>query len=184
MRLRSPGALAFTLSLCCLSATSAFAQERRTTVFGTFGAASIGSNDSKQGDAPLVGGGVSFQWKRWLAADGDVHGARVRNVFGRADHTFREITLTGSLLFRRAVTRRVQLLTGGGIAVQRVDSEFPVAPSGRIDQSQTLDLLLHGRVGAEWGVSDRVVLRTEGVLWFGNGLDWILGARAGLGYRF
>jgi hypothetical protein len=29
-----------------------------------------------------------------------------------------------------------------------------------------------------------MVIRTEGVLWFGEGLDWVVGARAGLGYRF
>jgi hypothetical protein len=29
-----------------------------------------------------------------------------------------------------------------------------------------------------------MVIRTEGVMWFGEGLDWVVGARAGLGYRF
>jgi hypothetical protein len=29
-----------------------------------------------------------------------------------------------------------------------------------------------------------MVIRTEGVLWFGEGLDWVVGARAALGYRF
>jgi hypothetical protein len=44
--------------------------------------------------------------------------------------------------------------------------------------------LLHGKVGTDWDFSDRLVLRTHGVLWMGGGLDWVFGARVGLGYRF
>jgi hypothetical protein len=29
-----------------------------------------------------------------------------------------------------------------------------------------------------------MAIRAEGVMWFGEGLDWIVGGRAGLGYRF
>jgi hypothetical protein len=56
-------------------------------------------------------------------------------------------------------------------------------PRFRIDRTETIRLL-HGRVGAEWDISSRMAIRTEGVMWFGEGLDWIVGARAGLGYRF
>ena len=44
--------------------------------------------------------------------------------------------------------------------------------------------LIHGRIGAEWNISSRAAIRAEGVMWFGEGLDWVVGARAGLGYRF
>jgi hypothetical protein len=53
----------------------------------------------------------------------------------------------------------------------------------RIDKTETIRLL-HGRAGAEWEVTKRLAIRTEGVLWFGEGLDWVVGGRAGISYRF
>ena len=56
-------------------------------------------------------------------------------------------------------------------------------PGFRVDRSETIRLL-HGRIGAEWDISSRIAIRTEGLMWFGAGLDWIMGVRAGVGYRF
>lgn len=169
--------------LVIVSASAASAQEQRGIVFGEIGVASIGHADSTQGTAPIIGGGAAFHPTPRLLVEGDVHGARVRHVFGRDHHDFTELTVTGSLLFRTPVTGRVHLLAGGGFGLQRAHSEFEVPPIGLVDQTETIGLW-HGRVGAEFDVSPRVVIRTDGVLWFGTGLDWITGARIGVGYRF
>lgn len=165
-----------------LSAAPVWAQERRVVVVGTIGGAELGHADSKQGNAPMFGGGVGFHLTARLVVDGDVHTARVSHVFGRDHHDFTETTFTGSLLFRSTPDGPVRFIAGGGAGLQRAhtdadDSRF------RIDRTETIRLL-HGRVGAEWDLSSRMAIRTEGVLWFGEGLDWIVGARAGLGYRF
>ncbi len=167
----------------CLFATTASGQDRRWVLFGTAGAASIGHADSEQGTAPVVGGGAAFQMTRSLVLEGDVHGARVRHVFGREQHDFSELTFTGSLLFRTSPEGRAHFMAGAGVAVQRAHTEFDVAPVGRVDRTETLRLT-HGRVGGEWDLSDRVVIRSDAVLWFGVGLDWVLGGRVGVGYRF
>ena len=167
----------------CLFATPVSGQDRRWVLFGTAGAASIGHADSEQGTAPVVGGGAAFQMTRSLVLEGDVHGARVRHVFGREHHDFSELTLTGSLLFRTSPGRRAHLVVGAGLALQRAHTEFDVSPVGHVDRTETLRLT-HGRVGGEWDVSERVVIRSDGVLWFGGGLDWVLGGRVGVGYRF
>jgi hypothetical protein len=60
---------------------------------------------------------------------------------------------------------------------------FTAAPIGRVDTRETLRLW-HGRGGIDWDLSRGFLLRTDGVLWMGGGLDWVLGARVGLGYRF
>jgi hypothetical protein len=160
-----------------------FAQEHRTVVFGEIGGASIGHADSSQGQAPIWGGGAAFFFTPRLAIEGDVHGGRVARVFGDPDHTFSEITLTGSLLFRTPAHGRLHFLADGGLALQRAHSAFVHEPLGRIDRVETIRLV-HGRAGTEWDASSRVVIRTEAVLWFGGGLDWILGGRVGVGYRF
>jgi len=63
------------------------------------------------------------------------------------------------------------------LALQWAHTEFNEAPFGRVDRVETVRLL-HGTIGADWDLSSRVVLRTEGVLWFGAGLDWVVGGRA------
>ncbi len=167
----------------CVFATPATAQERRWAVFGTAGLASIGHADSEQGKAPVVGGGVAFQIVRSLVLEGEVHGARIQHVFGRANHDFSELTFTGSLLFRTSPERKAHFLAGGGWALQRARIEFDVPPVGVVDRTETLSLV-HGRAGVEWDISPRVLIRGEAVLWFGTGLDWVLGGRAAVGYRF
>ena len=171
-----------TLALCVF-ATPVSGQDRRWVVFGTAGVASIGHADSEQGKAPVVGGGAAFQMVRWLLLEGDVHGARVRHVFGREHHDFSELTLTGSLLFRTSPERRAHFVGGAGLALQRARIEFDVPPVGHVDRTETLRLT-HGRAGVEWDVSGRVLIRSEAVLWLGDGLDWVLGGRVGVGYRF
>ena len=166
-----------------LFAAPVLAQERRTVVFGSLGFAGIGHADSEQGNAPVVGGGVTFQMVRSLLLEGEVQGARVRNVFGRPDHDFSELTFTGSLLFRASPERRAHFLAGGGWALQRARIQFDAPPVGHVDRTETLSLV-HGRAGVEWDVSRRVLIRGEAVLWFGAGVDWILGGRASVGYRF
>jgi hypothetical protein len=161
----------------------AVGQERRLTAFGDVGFASIGHADSEQGKAPLIGGGAAFQLTRHVAIEGDVHGARVRHVFGREHHDFTQVTVTGSLLVSAPVAGRARLLAGVGWGLQRAHIEFDTPPIGTVKRSETIRLL-HGRIGAEWDASDRVVVRTLGVLWIGSGVDWVLGGRVGVGYRF
>jgi hypothetical protein len=165
------------------SATPVAAQEHRGVVFGHIGGASIGHADSEMGTVPVFGGGVAFHLTPRIVVDGDVHRGRVTEVFGREHHDFTAVTFTGSVLFRSSPEARAHFIGGGGFGVQRAHSEFTLAPFGHIDQVETVNLL-HGRIGLEWDLSDRVMLRTEGVLWFGDGLDWVTGARIAVGYRF
>lgn len=165
-----------------LFAAPVWAQEHRAVVFGSIGGASIGHADSHQGNAPVFGGGVGFHVTPRFLVEGDVHTAQVSHVFGREHHDFRETTLTGSALFRSAPDGHVHLLAGGGGGLQWAHSDVDDPPF-RFEGTDTI-LLLHGRGGVEWDISSRVVFRTEGVLWFGEGLDWVLGARVGVGYRF
>ena len=164
-------------------ADAAAAQDRRAVVFATIGGASIGHADSEQGKAPIFGGAIAFHLTPRLVVDGDVHGATLDHVFGREQHDFSQVTATASLLFRTAGTRGLHFVGGGGFGVQRARVDFTLPSTGRVTRTETLRLL-HGRAGMEWDLTDRVVLRTEGVLWFGSGVDWVLGGRAGIGYRF
>jgi hypothetical protein len=118
-----------------------------------------------------------------LVIEGDVQGGRVGHVFGREHHNFSEVTVTGSLLFRTPVRGRARFVAGGGLALQRAHTEFEEPPFGRVDRVDTFNLL-HGRIGADWDASTRLVIRTDAVLWIGGGLDWVIGGRMGLGYRF
>jgi hypothetical protein len=165
-----------------LSAAPVWAEERRAVVVGTIGGAGLGHADSEQGNAPMFGGGIGFHLTARLVVDGDVHTARVSHVFGRDHHDFSETTFTASLLFRSTPAGRLHFIAGGGAGLQRAHTDAE-DPRFRIDRTETIRLL-HGRVGAEWDLSSRIALRTEGVMWFGEGLDWVVGARAGLGYRF
>jgi hypothetical protein len=166
-----------------LIATPVSAQDRRVLIFGEVGGASIGHADSLQGRAPIVGGGVAFDLTPRLVIEGDVHGGRVEHVFGREHHNFTQVTITGSLLFRAPVGRRGHVVAGGGLALQRAHTEFDEPRLGRVDKVETLNLV-HGRIGADWDASSRLVILTSAVLWIGGGLDWVAGARIGLGYRF
>jgi hypothetical protein len=183
MNQRRRGSATACAALLALIATPVAAQDRRAVVFGEVGAATIGHADSEQGRTAIFGGGAAFNLAPWLVVEGDVHGGRVAQVFGREHHDFSEVTVTGSLLFRAPARGPVHFVAGGGLARQRAHSEFDVPPFGRVDRVETVNLL-HGRIGAEWDVSSRVVLRTDAVLWLGGGLDWIAGGRVGLGYRF
>jgi outer membrane protein with beta-barrel domain len=166
----------------CLPVTAA-GQARRGLVFGNVGLASIGTSDSEQGKAPIFGGGAAFHLTPRLVVEGDLHGARVSHVFGRPDHDFSELTVTGSLLYRAFADRRVRLLAGGGVGLQRAHSAFNVPPVGAVDRTETIRLW-HWRAGPEWDVSDRMIMRTEFVSWFGEGIDWAMGGRLSVGYRF
>jgi hypothetical protein len=166
-----------------LAAGAAKAQERRGTLFGHIGGASLGHGDSEMGDALVVGGGAAWHPTRTLVVDADVHGGSVTHVFGREHHDFTQVTITGSVLYRSTPDSRVHFIGGGGIGVQRAHSEFTVPPIGPVDRTESL-LLWHGRAGAEWDLADRLVLRTEGVLWMGGGLDWVSGGRVAIGWRF
>lgn len=169
--------------VACLMATPVSAQDHRAVIFGEIGGASIGHADSEQGHAPIFGGGVAFYLAPRLVIEGHVHGARVDHVFGRQNHVFSEVTLTGSLLVRAPSRGRVHFVAGGGVALQRAHTEFDEPPIGRVDDVETIRLL-HGRVGADWDASSRMVIRADAVLWMGGGLDWVVGGRVGLGYRF
>lgn len=171
------------VTLAGLVAAPAAAQEPRAVVFGHAGGASLGHADSEMGAAPIVGGGVAFHLTPRVVLDGDLHGGRVTNVFGREQHDFSQLTGTVSLLFRSSPDARAHVIGGGGLGVQRAHTVFTEPPFGHVDRVETVRLL-HGRIGAEWDLSRRAVLRTEGVLWFGEGLDWVSGARAAIGYRF
>lgn len=181
-RLQTGFVFAF-LVLGLFISTQASAQDHRAVVVGTAGGATIGHADSEQGNAPIIGGGVGFHLTPRLVVEGDVHGARVTTVFGDRDHQFSQVTFTGSLLFRSSPRERVHFLLGGGYAAQRAHVEFTHEIVGRVDRKETIRLI-HGRTGAEWELTSRAILRTEAVLWFGEGLDWVAGGRVGLGYRF
>jgi hypothetical protein len=165
-----------------LFAAPVLAQQRRAVVVGTIGGAGLGHADSEQGNAPIFGGAVGFHLTACLVVEGDVHTARVSHVFGRDYHDFRETTFTGSLVFRSTPGGRAHVIAGGGAGLQRAHTDADERRV-RIDRTETIRLL-HGRIGAEWDISSRMTIRTEGVMWLGEGLDWIVGARAGLGYRF
>ena len=164
-------------------AAPASAQERRGFVYGSIGGATIGHADSEQGKAPIYGGGVAFQVASPLVIELDVHRGSVRQVFGRQQHDFTEITMTGSLLFRAPIDEKVDFLAGGGLGYQRAHTDFTLDPFGRVDRTETIRLL-HGKAGLQWAVSDGWGMRAEGVLWMGSGLDWVAGGRVLLGYRF
>ena len=168
--------------LVCLLAAPVRAQEHRAIVVGSIGGASLGHADSHQGNAPVFGGALGFHVTPRLLVEGDVQTAGVSHVFGRENHDFTQTTVTGSLLFRSAPDGQAHFLAGGGVGSQWAHIDVDDPPF-RIDRTETI-LLLHGRGGGEWDVSSRIAIRAEGVLWFGEGLDWILGARVGLGYRF
>ena len=165
-----------------LFAGPVWAQEHRAVVVGTIGGASLGHSDSVQGNAPILGGGVGVHLTAHLVGEADVQTARVSHVFGRDHHDFSETTLTGSLLFRSTPDGHAHFIAGGGAGLQWAHSDVDDPPF-RFERTETI-LLLHGRIGGEWDISSRMVVRTEGVLWFGEGLDWVIGARVGLGYRF
>jgi hypothetical protein len=167
----------------CVIAAPASAQDRRAVIFGEVGGADIGHADSQQGRAPISGAGAAFHLIPRLVVEGDLHRGRVDHVFGRQHHSFTEVTVTGSLLFRTPVRGTAHFIAGGGLARQRAHTKFDEPPFARIDRVETLNLL-HGRIGAEWDASTRLAIRTDAVLWIGGGLDWIAGARVGIGYRF
>jgi hypothetical protein len=171
------------LSLTLFIATPAPAQDSRTVVFGEVGRATIGYADSQQGRAPIFGGGAAFQLAPWLVIEGDVHRGRVEHVFGHRHHEFSELTTTGSLLVRVPSAGRIHFVTGAGLAMQRAHTVVNEPPFGRIDEIEWLNLL-HSSIGADWDVSRRLMIRTDAVVWIGEGLDWVAGGRVGLGYRF
>ena len=173
--------LGFVLGVC-LFAAPVRAQALRTVIFGSLGGASLGHADSEQGTSPLFGGGIGFHLTPRVVVEGDVHRATVSHVFGRHHHDFTETTFTGSLFFQSTPDGRAHFIAGGGAGWQWAHTDVDDPPF-RIDRLETIRLL-HGRIGATWDISSRMTIRTEGVLWFGTGLDWVLGARAGLGYRF
>ena len=158
------------------------AQERRGFVVGSVGGANLGHADSEMGDAAIFGGAVGVHLTPRLVVELDVHHAGVSHVFGRAHHDFTQTTLTPSLLFRSSPQGRVHLLAGGGIGFQRAHTEVD-DPQFVIDRTEAIRMW-HGRGGVDWDVSPRVFIRTEGVLWFGAGLDWVVGGRGGIGFRF
>jgi len=186
---RRAGALLFSTArvlrfalVLSLFAAPVRAQERRAVVVGTIGGAGLGHADSEQGNAPMLGGAIGCHLTARVVVEGDVHTAHVSHVFGRDHHDFRETTFTGSLLFRSTPDGRAHFLAGGGAGLQRANTDVD-EPGFRVDRSETIRLL-HGRIGAEWDISSRIAIRTEGLMWFGAGLDWIMGVRAGVGYRF
>jgi outer membrane protein with beta-barrel domain len=183
MRLPHRTAVSSFIVLVISLPVNAAGQNRRRLVFGHVGLASIGHSDSEQGKARIFGGGAAFDLTPRLIVEGDLHAARVSHVFGRPQHDFTELTVTGSLLYRGFADRRVHLLAGGGYGLQRAHSAFTVAPVGAVDRTDVLGLW-HWRAGAEWDVSNRAVVRTEAVSWFGVGLDWVMGGRLSVGYRF
>ena len=166
----------------CLFAAPVWAQEHRSVVFGSLGIVGLGHADSEQGNGPLIGGGIGFYLTPVLVVEVDVHRARVSHVFGRDHHDFTDTTLAGSLLFRSTPDARAHFLAGGGAGLQWAHTDLDEPPF-QIDRTDRIRML-YGRSGAEWDISSRVAIRTEGVLWFGPGLDWIAGFRAELGYRF
>ena len=175
--------LAFALVVCLLAAP-ARAQERRGVVFGTVGGAGLGHADSEMGKAPILGGGVGFHLTPRLLVEADVETGRVNNVFGRERHDFTQTMLTGSVVFRSSPNARAHFIGGGGIGVQWAHTDADLGnPPIRIDRTETIRHL-HGRAGIEWDLSSRAAIRTEGVMWFGPGLDWVVGGRAGVSYRF
>ena len=169
--------------VACTVATPLFAQEHRTLVFGEIGGASLGHADSEQGNAPIWGGGAAFFLTPNIAIEGDVHTGRVSHVFGREHHNFSQTTITGSLLFIVPAGASVRFLAGGGLGTQRAHTVFNEPPFRPVDDVETIRLL-HGRVGAEFSASKRIVIRTDAALWMGDGLDWVFGGRVGVGYRF
>jgi hypothetical protein len=171
------------LTLALLAAAIPSSAQNRGVVYGDVGYASIGHADSEQGKAPIFGGGAALQVTPHLLVEADVHRGTVENVFGRARHDFSETTFTASFLFRTPVDGPAHLVAGGGIAVQRAHTELDEPSLPPIDRTETLRLW-HGKLGVDWDLTRRVVLRTHGVLSMGGGLDWVFGARVGLGYRF
>ena len=170
------------LSVLGLFAVPAVAQERGIVVSGSIGAATLGHADSEMGKAPIFGAGIGVHLLPRLLIEGDVHTGAVSNVFGRAHHDYRETTFTASLLFRSSPDGRVHGLAGGGIGLQRAHSDVNDPPFV-FERTETIRMW-HGRGGVEWDISPRLAIRTEAVLWFGPGLDWVVGGRGGVSYRF
>jgi hypothetical protein len=166
-----------------LIAAPVSAQDRRAVIFGEVGRATLGHSDSQQGRAPIFGGGATFHLTPHLVIEGDVQRGRVEHVFGRRHHDFTELTVTGSLLFRAPSRGRIHFIVGGGLALQRAHTVIDEPPFRGVDEIERVKLL-HGRIGADWDVFRRLVIRTDAAGWIGEGLDWVVGGRVGLGYRF
>lgn len=173
--------LTFVLAVTVI-ASPAVAQERRGFAVGTLGGASLGHADSEMGDAAIFGGAVGVYLTPRLLVELDIHRAGVSNVFGRRQHDFTQTTVTPTVLFRSSPGGRVHVLAGGGIGFQRAHTDVNDPPFV-IDNTETIRLL-HGRGGVEWDASPRVFIRGEAVIWFGEGLDWVVGGRGGVGIRF
>jgi hypothetical protein len=165
------------------AAAPVFSQDRPGVVFGEVGGANMGHHDSEYGSAPIAGGGAAFHLTPRFLLEADLHGGRLRHVFGRDHHNFDQVTMTISLLFRTAVDRKVHFVAGAGLGVQRAETGFDHPSAGHVRNVESLNLK-HGRIGADWDVSNRLVIRTDAAMWIGGGLDWILGGRVGVGYRF
>ena len=69
------------------------------------------------------------------------------------------------------------------MGVQRAHSAFNMPLLGAVDRTETIRLW-HWRAGAEWDLSNRTAIRAEWVSWFGEGIDWVMGGRLSVGYRF
>lgn len=87
--------------------------------------------------------------------------------------------MTGSLLFRVPAGGKIHFVSGGGLARQWAHTVVNEPPFGRVGEVEWLNLL-HGRIGADWDVSGRLVIRTDAVVWIGEGLDWMVSGRVGL----
>jgi hypothetical protein len=171
------------LGLAFLIAVPVTAQDHRAVIFGEVGRATLGHSDSQQGRAPIFGGGAAFQLFPHLVIEGDVQRGRVEHVFGRRHHDFTELTVTGSLIFRAPSRGKLHFIVGGGLALQLAHTVIDDPPFRGVDEVDRVKLA-HGRIGADWDVFRRLVIRTDAAVWIGEGLDWVVGGRVGLGYRF
>jgi hypothetical protein len=77
----------------------------------------------------------------------------------------------------------IHFVVGGGLALKRAHSVIDEPPFRGVDEVARIRLL-HGRIGADWDVFRRLVIRPAAVGWMGDGLVWVVGGRVGLGYRF
>jgi hypothetical protein len=69
------------------------------------------------------------------------------------------------------------------VALQLAHTVIDEPPFRGVDEVESVKLV-HGRIGADWDVFRRLVIRTDAAVWIGERLDWIVGGRVGLGYRF
>lgn len=170
-------------------AQTADPEPARIVAYGEAGFANLGGFDSEQGNAMIYGGEVQVRVRGPLhvAVDlGTNANEPTAGPFGRT--SFRQTSLLISALAEWPSRARVRAMAGGGVGYLfvRSTSVVPAQAPGQVVtfRSQVTDGAFHGRGGIVGNVGKRLRVRGEALLAVGEGLSWIAGGRAAIGFAF